>query len=88
MNKIVREHYPVEKLPDDLKEMLAGAQHVHLVMEIADADKENADVFDDTFAPPDRVMSLEELFALRRPPYRTTEEIVADIRQQRDEWDD
>jgi hypothetical protein len=37
---------------------------------------------------PEKVMSLEEIFALRQPPFRTAEEIDADIRQQRDEWDD
>jgi hypothetical protein len=33
-------------------------------------------------------MTLEEIIAARRPPYRTKEEIDATIRRQRDEWDD
>jgi hypothetical protein len=33
-------------------------------------------------------MTLEEIFALRRPPFRTVEEIDSDLRRQRDEWDD
>jgi hypothetical protein len=37
---------------------------------------------------PDKVMSLEEIFAARRPPYKTKEEIDAEIRRLRDEWDD
>jgi hypothetical protein len=34
------------------------------------------------------VPTLEEIFASRQPPFRTTEEIDADLRRQRDEWDD
>jgi len=37
---------------------------------------------------PDKVMSLDEIWALRRPPYRTKAEIDAEIRRQRDEWDE
>jgi hypothetical protein len=33
-------------------------------------------------------MSVEEIFALRQPPFRTPEEIDAELRRQRDEWDD
>jgi hypothetical protein len=33
-------------------------------------------------------MTLEEIIASRRPPYRSKEEIDAEIRRQRDEWDD
>jgi hypothetical protein len=32
-------------------------------------------------------MTLEEIFALRRPPFRTAEEIDEDLRRQRDEWE-
>jgi hypothetical protein len=38
--------------------------------------------------PPEHVMSLEEIFASRRPPFKSVEEIDAEIRRQRDEWDD
>jgi hypothetical protein len=33
-------------------------------------------------------MTLEEIFALRQPPFRTAQEIDRDLRRQRDEWDD
>jgi hypothetical protein len=75
MNKIVRENYPVSKLPEDLRFGIdpEGTVTVTIVQE-----EER----------PEKVMSLEEIFALRQPPFRTAEEIDADIRQQRDEWDD
>ena len=87
MNRIVRERYPVADLPEDLKTLVGDEQYVRLVVEPerneAEAPQPEVDI-----DPPARIMSLDDLFALRRPPYRTTEEIVADIRRQRDEWDD
>ena len=38
--------------------------------------------------PPEKVMSLEEIWALRAPPFRTAEEIDQQLRRDRDEWDD
>ena len=38
--------------------------------------------------PAENVMTLDEIFALRRPPFRTKEQIDADLRRDRDEWDD
>jgi hypothetical protein len=37
---------------------------------------------------PEKVMSLEEIWALRAPPFRTAQEIDDDLRRDRDEWDD
>ena len=88
MNRIVRDRYPVADLPDDLKTLVGGEQYVRLVMGPVEPEEAMALNRDSDLVPPSHVMSLEELFALRRPPYRTTEEIVADIRWQRDEWDD
>lgn len=75
MNRIIREHYPASKLPEDLRGDLDPASTVTVT--VVEDDK-----------PPAKVMSLEEIFALRRPPYRTADEIDRDLRQQRDEWDD
>lgn len=75
MNKIVRAHYPVADLPEDLRSGLDGVENVTLVIEPEVVQGE---------AP----LSIEELFAMRRPPYKTTEEIVAEVRRQRNEWDD
>jgi hypothetical protein len=74
MNRIVKEHYPAEKLPEDLREGLPpGAQVTVTVIEEE--------------ARPEKALSLDELFALRSPPFRTGAEIDAELRRQRDEWD-
>jgi hypothetical protein len=73
MNKIVRENYPAERLPEDLREGVDPKSVVTVTIEQT---------------LPERVLSLEEIFALRRPPYRTKEEIDADIRRERDAWDE
>ena len=74
MNKIIRENYPASRLPEDLREGIDPSRKVTVT------------VVDDT--PPYQPMTLEEIVASRRPPYRSAEEIVASIRQRRDEWDD
>ena len=74
MNKIVRERYPVSELPEDLRQGFDSAATVRVVIEQEERSCEPA-------------LSLEELFAMRVPTTRTMDEIVAEIRQQRDEWD-
>ena len=74
MNKIIRENYPASKLPEDLREGLDPSTTVTVT------------VVQDT--PSYQPMTLEEIFASRRPPYRSAEEIMASIRKLRDEWDD
>jgi hypothetical protein len=76
MNEIIREHYPASKLPEDLREGVDPQSNV------------TATVVVEGLQRPEHVMSLEEIFAARRPPYRSTEEIIASIRELRDEWDD
>lgn len=78
MNKIVREHYPASKLPEDLRPSGDPDAHVTVTIEPEQRPEQR----------PEHVLTLEEIWALRRPPYRTKEEIDADIRRQRDEWDD
>jgi hypothetical protein len=75
MNRIVKEHYPASKLAEDLREGLAPGSHVTLMI-------------DEGKGPPEKALTLDELFALRRPPYRSGAEIDEDVRLQRDEWDD
>jgi len=75
MNKIIRKQYPASKLPDDLREGFAPDATVIVTVE-------------EEMNRPEHVMTLEEIFALRRPPFRSAEEIDADIRKQRDEWND
>ena len=74
MNSIVRSNYPASKLPDDLRGDMDPGAKVTVTVTVEQR--------------PERVMSLEEIFALRKPPYRTKKEIDADVRRQRDEWDD
>jgi hypothetical protein len=74
MSGIIRSNYPASKLPEDLREGLDASATVTVSVTVEQR--------------PDKVMSLEEIWAARRPPYRTKEEIIADIQRQRDEWDD
>ena len=75
MNRIVRENYPASKLPDELR---VGVDPLSTVtVTIVEEEKR-----------PETVMTLEEIFALRRPPFRSAEEIDEDLRRQRDEWND
>jgi hypothetical protein len=75
MNKIVREHYPAAQLPEELRPSDDPNARVTVIIE----EEEQR---------PQHVPSLEELWASRQPPFRTKEEIDAEIRRQRDEWDD
>jgi hypothetical protein len=75
MNKIIREHYPASKLPNDLREGIDPSSNVTVTVVTEDA-------------PSHSVMTLDEIFAARRPPYRTAEEIDEEIRQSRRDWDD
>jgi hypothetical protein len=75
MNRVIREHYPASKLPEDLRAGVDPSSTVTVT--IVEEEKR-----------PGKLMTLEEIFALRRPPFRTAEEIDEDLRRQRDEWDD
>jgi hypothetical protein len=75
MNRIVKEHYPASKLPEDLR---AGVDPTATVT-VTIVEEQHQ---------PERNVSLEEIFASRKPPFRSAEEIDADLRRQRDEWND
>ena len=75
MNKIVR-NYPASKLPPELREGVDPNARVDVTVELANE------------VPPQKPMTLEEMFAMRHPPYRSAEDIVADIRGLRDETAD
>ncbi len=74
MNKIVREHYPVAKLPDDLRP--SGDPGARVTVTIEEETK------------PASVMTLEEIFSLSGFSRRTKREIDAEISRARDEWND
>ena len=74
MNKVVRERYPAAKLPDELRGRIGAEKPVTVTV----VEEE----------PPPAAMTLEELFALRRPPYLSAAEIDDHVRRLRDEWDE
>jgi hypothetical protein len=77
MNKIVREHYPVNRLPEDLREGLNPNDVVRVVIEEAHAERSG-----------DR--SADELRKLIEEARRTApldQDSVARVRKLRDEWD-
>ena len=75
MNRTVKQNYPASRLPEDLRGNLDPSSTVTVT--IVEEEKR-----------PENVPTLEEIFARRRPPFRTKEEIDAELRRQRDEWDD
>jgi hypothetical protein len=75
MNRIVLHHFPAAKLLDEMRGAVDPSSTVTVTVE----EEEKR---------PERVMSLEEIWALRAPPFRTAEEIDEQLRRDRDEWDD
>jgi hypothetical protein len=93
MNKIVREHYPVSKLPEDLREQFSGLETVTVVGE----ETENAEAERDFWSipideirtrTPEQVMADFNHIRSLGLANVTPEEAVARIRELRDEWDD
>jgi hypothetical protein len=76
MNKIVKEHYPASRLPEDLRTGVDPRSTVTVT------------IVEEEMKPPRRVMTPEELWALRAPPFRSAAEIDEDLGRDRDEWDD
>ncbi|MFN3673175.1 MAG: hypothetical protein ACK4VM_14815 [Bosea sp. (in: a-proteobacteria)] len=77
MNKIVREHYPVERLPEDLRAELGLARTVTVVIEAEDNRSTGAA----------RAAAIAELLAHRRTLAPSANDSVERVRQLRDEWD-
>lgn len=75
MNRIVREHYPVEKLPEDLRAGLDPTETVRVVVE-------------GTPGPDTSEARLRELLDLARRAQPIGDDPVERIRKLRDEWDD
>ncbi|MGP0058924.1 MAG: hypothetical protein ACLPID_06540 [Beijerinckiaceae bacterium] len=92
MNKIVKEHYPVAKLPEDLREGLEPQQKVTVTVTVEAASDLAKDISEGTEVSqllhrPEHILSLDEMFAMRRPVFSSTTEIDAHIRALRNEWD-
>jgi hypothetical protein len=75
MNRIVREHYPAAKLPDDLRDEIGAGKRVTITIEVESAD---SDAHDDWFSKYEHI---------RRANYHSLEEINEHVRALRDEWD-
>ncbi|MDR3460703.1 MAG: hypothetical protein P4L76_00120 [Beijerinckiaceae bacterium] len=79
MNRIVREHYPVAELPENLREGFDPGQVVRVIVEATASpvdEKRGGEPF-----------SLEALFEKARPSFANMEEVSAHIHAMRDEWD-
>ena len=78
MNKIVLEHYPASKLPEELRGQITPGASVRITVEEESARK-----------PMTREELLQSLRDARaRTKGVTLEEAVARVRELRDEWDD
>jgi len=71
MNKIIREHYPASKLPEDLRPSADPNASVTVTIEVE--------------SRPEAAMSFEEIFSLSGFRRRTAAEIEEDLRRTRDE---
>ncbi|MFG1186342.1 MULTISPECIES: hypothetical protein [Xanthobacter] len=74
MNTIVRQNYPVEKLPEDLQKVGEKSDGLRVIVEAVPAPVSEA--------------KLRELLALARNIEPIGDDPVERIRQLRDEWDD
>lgn len=78
MNKIVREHYPAERLPDDLRDNIPAGADVRITIEVLP-----------TKMSPEELLALLASYSLQslQDGGRSTD-AVAEVRSLRDEWDD
>lgn len=93
MNKIIRKHYPVSKLPEDLQREFEGATTVRIVAEMTESTTDERDFWSIPInelkprTPEEIIADFRRIRSLRLPNV-TPEEAVARIRELRDEWDD
>lgn len=86
MNKIVREHYPVEKLPADLRAEVEGLNTVTVTID-AEPEQQAGESRQGKASWPELLERLRALRASGEIEAVTSEEAVARIRALRDEWD-
>jgi hypothetical protein len=77
VTKVVREHYPVERLPDDLKQEFGLARTVKLVIEAEEG-------FSLQHA---REAAIADLREHRKTLKSSEDDAVLRVRRLRDEWD-
>jgi hypothetical protein len=81
MNRIVRDHYPAERLPDDLQKLVDPSRPIRIVIE-------QEDVAQIKKSPEELLAMIEAYRATIQGEGVTSEEAVKRIRELRDEWDD
>jgi len=81
MNRFVRDHYPAERLPEDLQQLVDPNRPVRIVIE-QDEPEQNKKTTDDLFA------MIEAYRATIHGEGISRDEAVRRIRDLRDEWDD
>jgi len=74
MNRIVRKHYPASQLPEELR--LTDDPNAAVTVTVEEESR------------PDKVMTLEEIFSLSGFRRRGADEIDADLKPLREEWND
>jgi hypothetical protein len=81
MNKIVREHYPVERLPADLRAELPLGSSVTVTV-TANEEMPRA------LTSREAAALIAQMRVRNKGKGVTPEEAAADVRRSRDEWDD
>ncbi|OYX07521.1 MAG: hypothetical protein B7Z15_15735 [Rhizobiales bacterium 32-66-8] len=88
MNKIVRQHYPVDKLPEDLRAGLPAGQSVTVTLESESAPQtEHFDTKVADLLRNPKPMTFNQIRVLVGARNVSPDEAVARIRTLRDEWD-
>lgn len=86
MNKIVRDHYPASKLPEDLREGIPEGAEVVVTVEIRERIPFGSNPQRQPMTADELRESIQRYKAQNKNPV-TAEEAVARIRELRDEWD-
>lgn len=82
MNRIVREHYPVENLPEDLRAELGSVTSVRVTVEPTPSQ----DICKDSSSTREALKRMRELVRSGKVKSVTSQEAVDRIRTLRDEW--
>ena len=95
MNKIVLEHYPISKLPEDMRTRLPDAESarvtVEIIPDVADPLNSFFDLQDGEIDVGENLMKLlkhRQEYPERYNHGASMDEAVQRIREIRDEWDD
>ncbi|MFG1398926.1 hypothetical protein [Roseixanthobacter pseudopolyaromaticivorans] len=87
MNRIVREHYPVEKLPEDLRDGLPAGVTVTVTVEDEGGRRDTIEPSLREVARNPKRMTFAEARALAQRAMPIGDDAVERIRKLRDEWD-